>query len=99
MVIAVFRSTLGPDIEEEFIELGDRTLELAEKMRGLISYQVYKNSEGDRCSIIEFEAREHIEAWRDHPEHLAAQKRGRDRYYNKYSLFVSEPERESHFQL
>jgi heme-degrading monooxygenase HmoA len=99
MVIAVFRSKLRPDIEEEFIELGDRMLELAEKMPGFISYTVYKTLEGDRCSFIEFETREQIEAWRDHPEHLAAQKRDRERYYKKYSLFVREPERESHFQV
>ncbi|MFB0976264.1 MAG: antibiotic biosynthesis monooxygenase [Myxococcota bacterium] len=99
MVIAVFRSTLRPDIEEEFIELGDRMLELAEKMPGFISYTVYKTPEGDRCSVIEFETREHLEAWRDLPEHLSAQQRGREHYYKKYSLFVSEPERESHFQI
>jgi heme-degrading monooxygenase HmoA len=99
MVIAVFRSTLRPGIEEEFIELGDRMLEIAEKMPGFTSYTAYKTPEGDRCSVIEFKTREPLEAWRDQPEHLAAQQQGRERYYEKNSLFVSEPERESHFQL
>jgi heme-degrading monooxygenase HmoA len=99
MVIAVFPSTLRPGIEEEFIALGDRMPEIAEKMPGFISYKVYKTAEGERCSVIEFETREHLAAWRDLPEHVAAQQRGRERYYEKYSLFVSEPERESHFQL
>lgn len=98
MVIAVFRSILRPGIEKEFLALGDQMLEIAQSMPGFISYKVYKSPEGERASIIEFESREHLEAWRDQPEHLAAQQRGRERYYEKYSLVVSEPERESHFE-
>lgn len=98
MVIAVFRSKLRPGIEDEFVELGDKMLEIAESMPGFISYKVYHADDGERASIIEFASREELRAWREHPQHLAAQQRGRDRYYEKYSLVVSEPERESNFE-
>ena len=98
MVISVFRSKLRPGIEEEFVKLGDRMLEIAQSMPGFVSYKVYTAPDGERASIIEFESREELLAWRDLPEHRAAQQRGRERYYEWYSLVVSEPERESHFE-
>ena len=48
--------------------------------------------------IVEFESREHLRAWREHPRHAAAQQAGRERYYTEYSLQICEPLRESHFE-
>lgn len=98
MVVAVFRSKLREGIEEEFLELGDKMLEIAESMPGFISYEVYKSSDGGRASIIQFETAEQLQAWRNQPEHSAAQTRGRERYYERYSLLVGEVDRESHFE-
>ena len=95
MVIAVFRSSLRPDCEKEFQQLGTRMLDLARSMPGFISYKVYVADDGERCSVIEFDSPENLQAWRKHPEHLEAQQTGRARYYEEYSLYVSEPERES----
>jgi len=72
-------------------------LELARSMPGFISYKVYVADDGERCSVIEFDSPENLQAWRKHPEHLEAQQTGRARYYEEYSLYVSEPERESLF--
>jgi heme-degrading monooxygenase HmoA len=66
-------------------------------MPGFLSYKVYVSEDGERCSIIEFDSAEHIAAWREHPEHLQAQRKGRERYYQEYSLLVAEPFRESRF--
>ena len=98
MVMVVFRSKLRPGVEEEFVELGDKMLEIAESMPGFISYKVYHAGDGERASIIEFASAEELQAWREQPEHLAAQQRGRDQYYEEYSLVVSEPKRVSNFE-
>lgn len=98
MVIAIFRSRLRPDNEGEFQELAGRMLALARSMPGFRSYKVYKADDGERCSIIEFESPEQLLAWRNHSEHRAAQERGRERYYQEYSLHVAEPARESSFR-
>ena len=98
MVMVVFRSKLRPGVEKEFVELGDKMLEIAESMPGFISYKVYHSGDGERASIIEFASAEELQAWREQPEHLAAQQRGRDLYYEEYSLVVSEPKRVSNFE-
>ena len=98
MVISIFRSRLRPEIAVEFGELAARMLELAEAMPGFVSYKVFASEDGERCSIVEFESPEHLRAWREHPQHREAQRIGRERYYEEYTLHVSEPTRESHFQ-
>jgi heme-degrading monooxygenase HmoA len=98
MVIVVFRSKLRPGVEKEFAELGNRMQEIAESMPGFISYKVYHAGDGERASVIEFETREELQAWREQPEHVQAQQRGRDQFYEEYSLIVSESVRESNFE-
>ena len=98
MVITIFRSRLRSEDAAEFHELAERMLALAQSMPGFISYKVYAADDGERCSIIEFDSVEHLRAWREHPEHREAQRMGRERYYDEYSLHVGEPERESLFR-
>ena len=98
MVTSIFRSRLRPEIADEFGELAARMLELAEAMPGFVSYKVFASEDGERCSIVEFESPEHLRAWREHSQHREAQRIGRERYYEEYTLHVSEPTRESHFQ-
>jgi heme-degrading monooxygenase HmoA len=98
MVLAVFRSRLRSENSEEFHRLADEMLELARSMPGFVSYEVYKSEDGARCSIIEFETPEELQAWREHPRHREAQKIGRERFYESYTLQVGEPDRESRFE-
>ena len=99
MVLVVFRSRLRPDVGNEFGELADRMLKLAEAMPGFISYTTFLSQDDERCSVIEFESAEHLRAWRTHPEHAEAQRVGRERYYTEYSLQICDPGRESRFTL
>lgn len=98
MVITIFRSRLREEGQEEFQELADRMLKLAESMPGFLSYKVYRSEDGERCSIIEFESHEQLRAWRNQVEHRRAQQAGRERYYQAYTLHVAEPVRESRFE-
>ena len=98
MVMAIFRSRLRPQNETEFQALAERMLERARSMPGFLSYKVYLADDGERCSVIEFDTAENLRAWREHPEHREAQRAGRERYYEEYSLHVGEPTRESRFR-
>lgn len=98
MVISVFRSRLRSENANEFYELADRMVKLAESMPGFISYKVYTSEDGERCSIVEFESHEQLLAWRNLPEHRKAQQIGRERYYEEYSLHVTDPIRQSLFK-
>lgn len=98
MVIALFRSRLRPENAPEFQALAARMMKVAESMPGFVSYEVYTSEDGRRCSVITFESHEELLAWRNHPEHREAQRMGRERYYEEYTLHVTEPVRESAFR-
>jgi heme-degrading monooxygenase HmoA len=97
VVIVVFRSRLRPENADEFHALASEMLALAESMPGFLSYRSYRAEDGERCSVIEFESAEHLEAWRTHPRHRAAMQKGRERFYLEYASHVCEPLRESRF--
>lgn len=97
MTVVVFRSRIRPEHAEEFQRLADRMLELCQTMPGFISYKVYRNDDGERVSIHEWETAEHLRAWREHPEHRKAQQLGRERYYAEYTSYVADTPRESRF--
>lgn len=97
MVIAIFRSRLRPENEAEFRALAEEMMGLATAMPGFRSYRVFVAEDGERASLIEFETAEQLRAWREHPRHAEAQRLGRERFYESYSLQVCEPVRASRF--
>ena len=97
MVVVVFRSRLREEHAAEFHGLADRMEEIARSMPGFISYQVYMADDGERVSIHEWETPEQLKAWRELPEHAAAQELGREKFYEDYTLYVSDGPRESRF--
>ena len=97
MVVVVFRSRIRPEDPDGFQALADRMLTLAQSMPGFISYKAYRADDGERVSIHEWETAEHLRAWREHPQHVAAQKLGRERHYEEYTSYVCEAPREARF--
>jgi len=51
--------------------------------------------DGERVAIIEFDSADHLRAWREHPDHLAAQREGRERWYASYQIQICPLERMS----
>jgi heme-degrading monooxygenase HmoA len=97
MIVVVFRSRLLPDKREEYIAEANRMSELAKTMPGYISHKGFFAEDGERCTIVEFESEDAMRAWRMHPEHRAAQRKGREVYYSAYSLQVCDLKRQSKF--
>jgi len=95
MVVVVFRSRIRPGTEQELGRLGARMYELASSMPGYISYKDFVAEDGENVSIIEFESIESVTAWREHPEHKIAQRRGREEFFSEYHIQVCTPVRES----
>jgi len=97
VVQIIFRSRLRPEFSDEYQELAPKILELARGMPGFVSHKSFVADDGERVSLIEFELLEHVDAWREQPDHLRAQALGRERYYAEYSLQVGELERVRRF--
>jgi len=66
-------------------------------MPGFVDFKSFEADDGERVSIITFESVETQRAWRDDPEHQAAQQMGRDRFYASYDISVAEVMGEHHF--
>jgi heme-degrading monooxygenase HmoA len=97
MIVTVFRSRLMPGLQDDYVALVERMVELASSMPGYISHKGFFAEDGERCTIVEFESEEAQRAWRMHPEHREAQRGGRETYYESYSLQICELKRESKF--
>lgn len=98
MVVVVFRSRLKAGGEAELGKVGMRMYELASAMPGFLSYKDFVAEDGENVSIIEFDSIESVDAWREHPEHQEAQRRGRTEFFTEYQIQVCTPVRERAFK-
>ncbi len=98
MIVTVFRSRLRPGIRDEYVALVARMNEIARTMPGYISHKAFFAEDGERVTIVEFEHEEGMRAWRTNPEHRAAQKLAREKYYTEYHIQACTLDRESKFK-
>jgi heme-degrading monooxygenase HmoA len=98
MIVTVFRSRLRPGMREEYVALVNRMAEIAATMPGYVSHKGFFADDGERVTIVEFEHEEGMHAWRTNPEHRAAQKLAREKYYTEYHVQVCTLARESRFK-
>lgn len=89
-VVTVFRNRLRTDATDEYGALSPHILELARSMPGFVDAKTFAAADGERVTIVTFADRASHEAWRDHPEHRAAQRRGIDEFYADYSIQVAD---------
>jgi heme-degrading monooxygenase HmoA len=94
----VFRSRLRPELGDEYAALADRMSELARTMPGYVSEKNFVAEDRERVTIVEFENEEGLRTWRTNPEHLAAQRLARQKYYTEYHIQVCTLDRESKFK-
>jgi heme-degrading monooxygenase HmoA len=97
-VVTVFRSRLRPDAKAEYAEDAAHIAELARTMPGYVEHKAFTADDGERVTLVTFADAQSHRAWRDHPEHRAAQRRGIDRYYAEYSIQVGTTSYASHFR-
>lgn len=87
-VLTVFRSRLREDAGEAYRATAARMLALAESMPGFVEFKTFTADDGEQVSIAVFDSPEAQAAWRDHPEHRAAQATGRADFYAEYRVQV-----------
>lgn len=97
-VVTVFRSRLRPDAVDEYGADAARIAELARSMPGYVEHKVFTAEDGERVTVVTFVDPDSHRAWREHPEHRAAQRRGIERYYATYSIQVGTTSYASAFQ-
>jgi heme-degrading monooxygenase HmoA len=86
-VVTVFRSRLRDDAQG-YPEAAARMSELASGMPGYVDHKTFTADDGERVTLVTFTDRASHDAWRTHAEHRATQRRGREEFYETYSLQV-----------
>ena len=89
-VVTVFRNRLRVESHAGYAGPAARMGELARAMPGHVDSKTFVADDGERVTIVTFADRATHEAWRDHPEHRAAQQRGISEFYETYSIQVAE---------
>jgi len=88
MVLALFAFRVRPEAQTEFHEAVTRMTALVQGMPGFISMDLFTSEDGRSLSVARFASEEALLAWRDHPEHIIAQKMGKDAVFEDYWLDV-----------
>lgn len=97
MVIVVFAITLRPEFpEDEYESTGERMGELVQTIPGFLGMD-YAATDGHELLVVRFESHEALKVWREHPEHIAAQQRGRERFFSHYRIEVCDEVRSYEF--
>jgi heme-degrading monooxygenase HmoA len=98
IVVVVFKISHRPDLPvAEYEETGARMVELVSQIPGFLGMD-YAEIDGGELLVARFESHEALEAWRKQPEHEAAQRRGRERFFQHYSIDVCESVRSYDFE-
>jgi heme-degrading monooxygenase HmoA len=96
-VVTIFRSRLNPGVDTAYADVAQRMNDLATQMPGYVEHKSFRADDGERVTIVTFADHTSHDAWRNHPEHRAAQRAGRERFYSEYSLTVAEVHHHSEF--
>lgn len=98
MIVVLFKNRVidgrgGP----EYDALAERMWEIASGMPGFVSLDSFTTPDGAELAIVKFETAADLDAWREHPEHREAQRRGQDFFYDSYEVQVCTVVREYTF--
>jgi heme-degrading monooxygenase HmoA len=90
-VVCIFRSTRTEHSTEEYEEWSHRMDRLVVTMPGYMGHvSFHDDSSRTGITVSYFRSMHMLEAWREMPEHRAAQALGRSRFYEDYEIEVAE---------
>lgn len=99
-VVVIFKLFLRDDADlEDYHRTSARMHELVETMPGFLSLKEYAGEDGEVIDIARFEDEASLEAWRREPEHLEAQRKGREAFYDRYWIQALKVVREYEYEM
>jgi len=94
MIVALLKTRLRPDADmQAYATLGGRMYEICSSMPGFISAEFYSGEDGTELTVACFESEAALTAWREEPEHKAAQLRGLEEFYASVTVQICVPVR------
>ncbi len=99
MIIAWFRTNLQPQANLEALgALHQKMHAIVSNMPGFISVKMFTAQDGEVLALAEFDSLESLTTWKEHPEHVLAQQRGREEFFAEYRTQVCSLIREAKFK-
>lgn len=97
MYLVAFRSRYSEHVGDEYFTTEEH---LAKKVRekfgeDLVQLKNYTADDGERVVLLWWRDPETLEKWRNDPDHLDAQRLGRDKWYDFFELSIAEIVRSS----
>lgn len=92
MYVVIFRAKVR-ELDSEYSQVAARMRELALSKFGCIEFHSVTEGENE-VALSYWPNEEAIRAWKAHPEHVLAQRAGRERWYESYSVQVAAVTRE-----
>lgn len=100
MFLVVFRNRKRCDLDVDgYIHDAVAMEELARAQPGFLLFRSYTADDGEVLSMSEWESQAHAAAWARHAEHLVVQRRGREEYYESYTLYCCDSPRVQRFEM
>jgi heme-degrading monooxygenase HmoA len=94
----IFTSTRTPSDPAGYERAAQRMLELARLQPGFLGAESARGTDGVGITVSYWTTLEAVAVWRDHPEHLDVQARGRDTWYAEFDLRVARVEAARRFE-
>ena len=92
----IFTSTQTKDTEG-YTEMAHKMETLAKAQKGYLGIDSARNDVG--ITVSYWESLDSIKNWKANSEHLFAQQKGREQWYNWYNVRICKVEREYEFKL
>ncbi|AXB75573.1 antibiotic biosynthesis monooxygenase [Novosphingobium sp. P6W] len=100
MFLVVFRNHKRADIDADAYISDAVSMEaLAEEQPGFLLFRSYTADDGEVLSMSEWEDEACAMAWSRNAEHMIVQLRGRDEYYERYTLYACPSPRVHRFDM
>ncbi len=93
---AVIFTTVKSDNQEGYAEMNARMFELAQTHKGYLGIESAKGEIG--ISVTYWETLEDIVRWKNHAEHLVAQQKGYEIWYQLFATRVCRVERDNFYE-
>lgn len=94
MFLVVFRNRKRADIDYAAYDAeAERMLAMAQAQPGFVSFKSYTSEDGEVIALSEWQDEASARAWGRVAEHRVVQTRGRDEFYESYTLFACDAPR------
>jgi heme-degrading monooxygenase HmoA len=99
MIVAMFRTYLKPQANlDELGALHQHMHAIVTTMPGFIAVKTFTAEDGEVLALAEFASLDALTAWKEHPEHVVAQQRGREEFFAAYRAQICSLIREATFK-